>query len=95
MTILDQVPNNKVQIDLEFLRPFPGHNAVEFSLASQDRGTVVTWSMQGYYALVPRIVGLFINMDRMIGGDFERGLQRLKSLAETPALKHELSKPAV
>ncbi len=95
MTIMDQVPNSKVGIDLEFIRPFPGHNAVEFTLTPQDGGTVVTWSMAGRYALVPRIVGLFLSLDRMIGGDFERGLQRLKSIHETPVANPESFKSTV
>lgn len=82
MRIVDHVPDRQVNVDLEFLRPFAAHNTVAFSLAPDSSGTVVTWSMEGRYALVPKIVGLVINMDRMIGGDFETGLKRLKSLAE-------------
>ncbi len=83
MTIISHQPHAAVQVDLEFLKPFPGHNSVEFTLIPQADGTQVTWSMAGNYALFPRIVGLFISMDRMIGGDFETGLKRLKSLTET------------
>ncbi len=86
MTIEKSVPDSAVHVDLEFLRPFPGHNAVAFTLEPQSDGTVVSWSMAGRYALVPKIVGLFISMDRMIGGDFEAGLTRLKTLAETGAV---------
>lgn len=83
MTIVSCAPDSRVNVDLEFLKPFPGHNAVEFSLSPQAVGTVVTWSMAGKYALFPKIVGLFINMDQMIGGDFEHGLSRLKKLVES------------
>lgn len=83
MTIEKAVPDSAVHVDLEFLRPFPGHNAVVFTLEPQAGGTQVTWAMSGRYALFPKIVGLIISMDRMIGGDFETGLKRLKSLAET------------
>lgn len=83
MTIEQVVPDRTVQVDLEFRRPFPGHNAVTFTLEPQSEGTLVSWCMSGRYALFPKIVGLFISMDRMIGGDFETGLKRLKSLAET------------
>ena len=85
MTIVNSVPNSKVGVDLEFIRPFAGHNSVEFTLVTQPGGTMVTWSMVGKYALIPKIVGLFLNMDKMIGGDFENGLKRLKTLAENPS----------
>lgn len=83
MTITETMSDHAVHVDLEFLRPFPGHNAVVFTLAPQATGTLVTWSMAGRYAFFPKVVGLIINMDRMIGGDFESGLKRLKSLAES------------
>ena len=83
MTILKTEPDAAVHVDLEFIRPFPGHNDVTFSLTPVANGTEVTWCMAGRYALFPKIVGLFISMDRMIGGDFEAGLRRLKSLVET------------
>jgi hypothetical protein len=82
MTIISQTPHSQVDIDLEFLKPFPGHNQVTFSLAPNGNGTTVSWSMAGRYALIPKIVGLFLSMDKMIGGDFANGLNRLKSLAE-------------
>ncbi|HET6426268.1 MAG TPA: SRPBCC family protein [Planctomycetaceae bacterium] len=83
MTIVKTEPDAAVFVDLEFIRPFPGHNDVQFTLVPKSDGTEITWSMAGRYALVPKIVGLFISMDRMIGGDFETGLRRLKLLAET------------
>lgn len=86
MTIVKSEPDAAVHVDLEFIRPFPGHNDVAFTLTPVGEGTEVTWSMAGRYALFPKIVGLFLSMDRMIGGDFETGLQRLKSLVETGSL---------
>lgn len=82
MTITDIVPDKLVRVDLEFIKPFPGHNHVEFSLTPQPGGQLVTWDMRGKYALIPKIVGLFISMNKMIGGDFETGLEKLKSIAE-------------
>ncbi len=85
MTIVSTVADSNVGIDLQFMRPFAGRNAVEFTLMPQPGGTVVTWSMTGKHALAPKIFCLFMNMDKMIGGDFEIGLQRLKTLTETPS----------
>ena len=78
--------NSDVTVDLQFIKPFPGHNTVKFTLESKGDETNVTWGMTGRFALIPKIAGLFINMDRMIGGDFAAGLVRLKSLAETGKL---------
>lgn len=86
MTIVKSEPFQAVHVDLEFIKPFPGHNDVQFTLVPKTGGTEVTWSMAGKYALFPKIVGLFISLDRMIGGDFDTGLRRLKSLAETGAV---------
>lgn len=82
MTIVSATEPSKVTVDLQFIKPFAGHNQGEFVLESKTDGTLVTWSMSGKYALIPRIMGLFINMDKMIGRDFETGLQRLKVLTE-------------
>ena len=82
MTIMNHVHDQQVEIDLEFLKPFPGHNVVTFSLQPHGSDTVVTWCMTGRYALIPKIVGLFISMDCMIGTDFENGLKQLKVLSE-------------
>lgn len=85
MTIKETVPDRLVRVDLEFVRPFKGQNVVDFTLEPSGRETNVTWAMTGQYVLASKIVGLFINMDRMIGGDFEQGLAKLKTLAEADA----------
>ena len=82
MEVMEVVPPTKVAIKLDFERPFKGHNIAEFALQPQDGGTRVTWSMRGASPLVARIMGLVIDMDRMIGRDFETGLATLKTLAE-------------
>ncbi len=82
MTIVKHIRDQQVVIDLEFLKPFPGHNMLTFSLQPQGSVTLVIWCMTGRYALIPKIVGLFIRMDCMIGTDFENGLKQLKILNE-------------
>lgn len=76
-----QVPS-KVTIKLDFIKPFAAHNVAEFTLQPQAAGTDVTWSMRGPATFLSKIMGLFLNMDRMIGNDFETGLARLKVIAE-------------
>ena len=85
MTITDSVPDRLVCVDLEFFKPYVGRNKVEFQVDPAPPGHTVTWTISGQYAFMPRLIGLFINMERMIGNDFEIGLQRLKSLVESKA----------
>jgi hypothetical protein len=82
MEILDTSPDG-VKIDLWFLAPIEGRNLARFDFAPKDGGTEVTWTMTGRQPYVGRVMGLFMSMDRMIGGDFERGLAQLKAAAES------------
>ena len=79
--IVDSAPR-KVTMKLDMLEPFEGHNTIEFSLAPQGDATDVTWAMHGPSPFVAKLVGVFMNMDRMIGRDFEAGLADLKARAE-------------
>ncbi|MGH6648340.1 SRPBCC family protein [Aquabacterium sp.] len=73
---------DKVSMRLDMIEPFEGHNQVEFRLAPSAEGTQVTWAMQGAAPFMYKLVGLFIDMDHMIGRDFETGLANLKTKAE-------------
>ncbi len=79
--ILDSAPR-LVTMKLDMLEPFEGHNTVEFRLAPQGDTTAVTWAMHGPSPFLAKLVGVFLNMDRMIGRDFEAGLADLKARAE-------------
>ncbi|HTO31113.1 MAG TPA: SRPBCC family protein [Pararhizobium sp.] len=82
MEIVEASPPSKVQIKLDFVRPFEGHNVATFTLAPATQGTTVTWAMDGPSPLIAKVMGLVFNMDIMIGGDFSQGLENLKALAE-------------
>ena len=82
MEILESTPPSKVRIDLQFRRPFKAHNVAEFTFDPHGQNTTVTWAMHGPMTFMSRVMGLFINMDKMIGKDFEAGLQNLKAIAE-------------
>jgi uncharacterized protein YndB with AHSA1/START domain len=82
MEITDTSPPNKVVIKLDFIKPFEGHNVAEFTMAPQGDATNVTWAMYGPSAYITKLIGTFMNMDRMIGNDFEAGLANLKIVAE-------------
>jgi hypothetical protein len=67
---------------LEMLRPLETHNVVEFTLEPKGESTNVTWAMNGRVPYVAKILHVFINVDRMVGQDFEAGLASLKAVAE-------------
>ena len=81
MQIIDAAPT-RTAIQLDFIKPFRAHNIAAFTAQPQGDATRVTWSMEGPAPFFHKLVGLFLNMDKMIGGDFETGLANLKTLAE-------------
>ncbi|WP_137920213.1 SRPBCC family protein [Hydrogenophaga sp. 2FB] len=76
-------PSNVV-MRLDMFEPFAGSNVVTFSLVPEGGATRVTWAMDGPSPFIARLIGVFMNMDQMIGRDFEAGLANLKALAEKP-----------
>jgi hypothetical protein len=82
MEITDAVAPAKIAIKLDFSSPFEAHNMAEFGFAPHGDATTVTWTMRGPTPFVGKVMQLFINMDRMVGGDFETGLAKLKSVSE-------------
>ncbi|CAN5277270.1 K(+)-transporting ATPase subunit F [soil metagenome] len=72
----------QVSIKLDFIKPFEGHNIAAFNLTPTGAGTDVVWSMDGPSPFMAKVMGLFINMDAMIGNDFEKGLADMKAAAE-------------
>ena len=82
MQIAESSPPSKITIKLDFLKPFEAHNMVEFTLEPKGDATNVTWAMQGDTPYFAKIIHVFINMDSMVGKDFETGLANLKAVAE-------------
>jgi hypothetical protein len=82
MEILQALVPSKILIKLDFFRPFEGHNTAEFIMLPQGDATELTWVMQGPAPFISRLMQVFINMDNMIGKEFETGLANLKQLAE-------------
>jgi carbon monoxide dehydrogenase subunit G len=80
--ITDTAAPSRVTIKLDMLKPMEGHNVVNFTLEPRGAATRVTWTMRGACAYPAKVLGLFFNMDKMVGGDFETGLANLKALAE-------------
>ena len=82
MEILQATAPSKIVIKLDFFAPFEGHNTAEFTMLPQGDATNVTWLMHGPLPFMGKIMHVFINMDNMIGKDFEAGLANLKRLTE-------------
>jgi carbon monoxide dehydrogenase subunit G len=82
MEIVDTLPPTRVTIKLDFVKPFEGHNVATFVMAPTGGDTLVTWKMAGPSAFMTKLIGAFMNMDRMIGTDFENGLASLKAVVE-------------
>jgi uncharacterized protein YndB with AHSA1/START domain len=82
MEILEATPPRKVIIKLDFLKPFEAHNTAEFVLEPKGDTTSVTWAIYGPSPYMSKVIGTFINMDNMIGKDFEQGLASLKAAVE-------------
>ncbi|NCT84275.1 MAG: SRPBCC family protein [Comamonadaceae bacterium] len=86
LEITGQQPGRAVQLRLDFVQPFEAHNRAEFALQPMaDGATEVRWTMNGPANFTAKLMGLFIDMDKMVGRDFEDGLQNLRQLAEAKA----------
>ena len=81
-TITESRPGELIRIKLEFLRPFAATNTAEFTFKPEGDRTAVTWSLIGTRNFTLKALGLFMDMDKMVGGQFEEGLAQLKSVAE-------------
>ena len=84
-TITESRPSDLIRIKLEFVRPFSATNTAEFTFKPEGNQTAVTWSLAGKKNFTAKAVHLFMNMDRMVGGQFEEGLARMKSVVEAAA----------
>ncbi len=82
MEILEASAPSKIVIKLDFFKPFEGHNTAEFTMLPQGDATNVTWTMYGPAVFMSKVMQVFINLDHMIGKDFEVGLAKLKKLTE-------------
>jgi len=85
MTITECRTNEFIQFHLEFFKPMAGTSTAEFTFKPEGNQTTVTWTMFGKNDLIGRIFCIFMSMDKMIGGQFDKGLASMKSIVEAPA----------
>ena len=82
MEILESTTPSKIVIKLDFFKPFEGHNTAEFTMLPQGDATHVSWLMHGPAPFMNKLMQVFMNLDKMIGKDFEAGLVNLKTVTE-------------
>jgi len=82
MQIAESTAPSRVTIDLHFIQPFENRGRVDFLLRDTTGGTDVTWAMESPSSFMTKVMCVFVNMDRLVGRDFEAGLARLKEVAE-------------
>jgi hypothetical protein len=83
MTITESRPYELVRFRLDFVKPFAVTNTAEFTFTPRGDETAVTWSMSGRQNFMAKAFCMFMSMDKMVGGEFEKGLAQMKSVAES------------
>lgn len=80
--ITDTTAPNRIVLGLNFIKPFAAQSVVVFTIEAVGDSCKVTWGMDGTNTLISKVMGLFIDMDNMIGKDFAVGLAKMKTVAE-------------
>lgn len=82
MTVLEATPHARIRIDLQFISPFEAHNEAAFTFTAEGTATRVNWAMTGKSNFIGKVMCLFFDMEKMVGPDFEAGLDALKARTE-------------
>jgi uncharacterized protein YndB with AHSA1/START domain len=95
MTLTDVQPYRHVGVRADFIRPMAATHQIDFTLTPEAGGTRLSWAMRGRNGFLNKAASMVMDMDGMVGGEFEKGLADLKRLAETAASASTASaKPA-
>lgn len=81
MKIVGSSPE-RIDVTTTFLKPFESTSDVVFRIVAADGGAQVTWEMSGEQTGLMSVLGRVVSMDRLVGKDFDKGLARLKAVAE-------------
>ncbi len=92
-TIVESKPDELVRMNLVFEKPFAGTSTAEFTFKPEGDQTLVTWSMFGTNNFMGKVMSLLMDCDKMVGGEFEKGLASMKAVVEAPA-SEEAKKPS-
>ena len=82
MEITESVPSSKIVITLDFTKPWASSNTTLFELTPKGDSTTVSWTMSGPSPYITKLMTTFVSMDKLVGGDFEKGLSAIKVIAE-------------
>lgn len=82
MEIVEAVPPSRIKMKLDFFTPMQAHNMAEFHMERDGDMTDVTWAMYGPQPFVGKVMSSVMDMDKMVGSEFEAGLANLKSISE-------------
>ncbi len=87
MTLTESRPGELVKIKTDFVKPFVGTSYSDFTLKPEGSGTSVSWSMFGENDFIGKAMCLFVSMDKVLGGEMEKGLAGIKQLVEAGTKK--------
>ena len=87
MTITENRPGQSIAIRLEFIKPWTATNRAQFDFAPSGTGTQVSWTMSGEKNFMAKVFGLLVDVDKMVGTDFDRGLENLDTVTSATARK--------
>jgi Polyketide cyclase / dehydrase and lipid transport len=82
MEIIESTPHSSIRIKLDFFKPFEAHNTADFTFTEESGETLVTWAMYGPQPFFAKLMSLVFNMEKVVGPDFEQGLNKLKQVVE-------------
>ena len=82
IAITQSQPHSRIEMQLDMLRPIRSRNTVVFTLEPRGETTLVTWAVHGAVPFLAKILHVFVNMDKMVGGEFRKGLVNLKTIVE-------------
>lgn len=82
MTLLESRPDERIRIRVDFTKPFEGTNTAIFTFRPDGPRTIVTWTMSGEQSFLQKALSVFVNIDKLVGAEFEKGLGNLKSVVE-------------
>lgn len=87
MTLTDSRSGELVKIKTDFVKPFVGTSYSDFTLKPEGAGTSLTWTMSGENDFIGKAICLFVSMDKVLGGEMEKGLAGIKRIAEAGTKK--------
>ncbi len=82
MTLTESQPDERILIDVDFVKPWAGRQSSEFTFKPDGARTIVTWTASGVKDFIGKGMSLFMDTDKMIGAQYEKGLANLKVVTE-------------